>query len=142
MLPNAPGAGSPLLHRFLGIGMTGVAVVFAGMMALGFGPLLREPDGGIRLIGYVMAGLAAVEAGVALLVMKRRVPERRPSQSAQEFWSNTDTVNKILMVWFLLTGAGTLSAIAFLLSGLPAAAVVAAYIIVLFWRNGPSAFGK
>ena len=141
-MPGLPAASLPILHRSLGISMTGIAVVFAGIMAMGVGPLLREPDEGGRLIGYVMTGIALVEAAVALLVMKRRIPERRPGQSSQEFWSNAEVLNKILLVWFLLTGAGTLSAIAFLLSGLPAAAIVTAFVIAMFWMNGPVAFGR
>lgn len=141
-MPGLPAASLPILHRSLGMGMTGIAVVFTGIMAVGVGPLLREPDGGGSLIGYVMTGISLVEAAFALLLMKRRVPERRPGQSPQDFWSNTDVLNKILVVWFALTGAGTLSAIAFLLSGLPAAAIVTAFVIAMFWMNGPGAFGK
>ena len=134
-------ANAPLLHRFLGIGMTLLAAVFVGMMALGIGPLLKETEGDSSLLGYLMAGLALAIIGVARLVLKPRVPERRPGQSVQDYWSSTDTAGRIMLVWFLLEGGSILAAIAFLLTGVAAAGLVMAGGIALFWLTGPNAFG-
>ena len=134
-------ANAPLLHRFLGIGMTLLAAVFVGLLAFGIGPLLKETEGDSSLLGYMIAGLAVIIIAVARLVLKPRVPERRLGQSALEYWSSTETAGRIVLVWFLLEGGSILAAIAFLLTGLPAAGIVMAAGIALFWLTGPNAFG-
>ena len=45
-------------------------------------------------------------------------------------------------MWFLMEGAGVMSAVGFFLTGAPVSAVAIAFAIVVFWLNGPGAFGK
>jgi hypothetical protein len=131
----------PLLHRFLGIGMVVLAVVFTGMFAVGIGPLIKEP-GLERQLAWIMTGISLALGATALLVLKPRVPERRPGQSVQEYWSNVEIASKAMTTWFLLEGAGVLAAIAFLLTGLSAAGLVMAVTIAAFWMTGPNTFAK
>jgi hypothetical protein len=79
---------------------------------------------------------------IALLVFKPRVPERGPRQSVDEYWSAPDVTAKVFLVWFLMEGAGAISAVGYFLTGQPVAAAVMALAIVAFWLCGPSIFAK
>ena len=131
----------PLLHRFLGFGMFAIAGTFTGLIATGIGPLIKEP-GSEQQLAWIMTGISLAVGATALLVLKPRVPERRPGQSVQEYWSNIEIAGKAMTVWFLLEGAGMLAAIAFLLTGVSAAGLVMALTIVAFWMTGPNTFAK
>ena len=141
-MSNPQPATVPMLHRFLGIGITLLAVVFIVMTALGFAPLLATDDETTPMFGYGLSGIAIVLAVVALLVYKPRVPERRPGQTVEQFWTDADAVQTIMPVWFLLEGAATLSAIGFLMSGEPVALLTTGLAIIAFWMTGPNAFAK
>jgi hypothetical protein len=134
-------ANPTLLHRFLGIGMTLLSVVFVGMTVAGVAPLLKESEGDSDPIGYLISGIALIIIVVARVFLKPRVPPRRPGQSDQDYWTNRDSGGRILLIWFLMEGAGVLASIAFLLTGLPAAAIVMAGAIAIYWLTGPNAFG-
>lgn len=119
-----------------------LAAVFGGMMAAGIGPLLREPGDPVITLAYAMGGISIVILVAALMFVRQQVPERRPGQSVQAFWSEPAVISKVHLVWFLLEGAAMLSLIAFLLTGHVLPAVAGAACIVAFWMNGPNAFAK
>jgi hypothetical protein len=52
------------------------------------------------------------------------------------------SVRKVLLVWILLGGAGTLAATGYLVTGNPVSAIVTGLAIVAFWLCGPNAFAK
>ena len=131
----------PLLHRLLGIGMVAVAVAFVGI-GLVLGPLLGEPDEASNLVGYAMGGFALLEGIVALMFMKPRVPERRPGQSVDAYWSDQNIASRVHTVWFMVVGAGILSTVGFALTGHLLPAITMCLAIVVFWMNGPNVFAK
>jgi hypothetical protein len=142
MVPSAQGTNVPQLHKFLGLGVTSILLMFTFLTWLGIAPLLRDDGGAARTIAYATAGVAAVIAGVVLLVLKPKVPERAPGQSVAQYWAAPASAQKVLLVWFLLEGGAVLAAIGFVLSGETIAAVVAAITVVVFWMNGPHVFAK
>ena len=139
MLEGVPRVG--LVYRLLGIGLVALGTVFALLSYLGVAPLLDLPDDTNALFAYVMSAVTGVLIVVAVLVLKPGVPERRGSQSVQEYWS-TPAAQRALLVWFVLEGAGTLSLMGFLLTGETAAAVAAGVAMVAYWRVGPGVFAR
>jgi hypothetical protein len=131
----------PLLHRFLGLGLLALAAAGFVLVYLGVGPLLR-PDSLSRTLGYVFSGSAVVLAAVAFLIFKPRVPDRPSTQTVEEYWATPHVAIKILPVWFLLEGAGSLSALSYLLTGELLSAVTTFLTIGAFWLCGPNMFAK
>ena len=48
----------------------------------------------------------------------------------------------MFLVWFLMEGAGVLSAVGFFLTGVPAPVAAMVLALAVFWMNGPGTFGK
>lgn len=46
------------------------------------------------------------------------------------------------MVWFLMEGAGVISAVSYFLTSAAVSAAVMMLTLAVFWMNGPGAFGK
>jgi hypothetical protein len=133
---STPAQAVPLLHRFL---LTGL-VVLTGVLALlrwqGIAPL---PPGDSEVIGYTFAALSIVLVLISLLLFKPRIPGRKPQQSIEQYWSAPEVTQSVLVMWFLMEGAGLLAAIGFFLSGEPAPIASLAIALVVFWLNGPNA---
>ena len=126
------------LHLFLGIGL----VVTAG--ALGVTRYMTSalaPDP-TTLITYILAGVSAAMAGVALLCLKAQVPERRSGQTAAQYWADQKVAGAANLFWFILEGAGIVASVAYFLEGSPIAVMLALFCITAFWMNGPRAFDK
>ena len=138
-MPAAP-ATAPLLHQSLGIGLVMMAAVMSFLRYRGLAPTL-SPDS-ITSIAYALSGLSVVLVAVALLVIKPRVPDRRPQQSVEEYWSTREVGAKAFLVWFLMEGAGMMAAVGYLLTGQPVSVVAMGVAIAAFWLSGPSAFVK
>ena len=118
-----------------------MATVFVALGYVGIAPLL--PRGGASpVIAYAMSGVAVVLGVVALLFLKPRVPDRKPGQSVEQYWSAPEAGARVLPVWFLLEGAGMTSAIGYLLTGEPVALIVAVLAITAFWLCGPNTFDR
>jgi hypothetical protein len=131
-----------LLHRILGIGVTTVAAVFLVLTYLGIAPILREPDGFEQIVAYVLSGVAAAVVAVALLVVKPRFPDRVFGHSVEEYWSEPKVRQNVLLIWFLLEGAGILAAIGFFLTGAVVSAIAMGGAIVIYWLSGPKMLMK
>lgn len=132
---------APLLHRFLGMGLTTLAMVFVVLRYLGDAPF-ASTDSVTPVIAYTFAGFAFALLAVTLLLLKPRVPDRRTSQSIEEYWATPDVTAKVFLVWFLTKGAGVMSAVGYFLTGAPVSAMAMALAIVVFWWDGPSTFAK
>src|SRR5687768_11242544 len=102
-------ATAPLLHRSLGVGLVMLAAVIAFIRYRGLAPTL--PPDSITLILYTLSGLCVVLMAVALFVIKPRVPDRRPQQSVEEYWSTPEVGAKASLVWFLMECAGMIAAV-------------------------------
>ena len=129
----------PLLHRFLGIGLVMVATVFVTLNYVGVAPLLPR-EGASAAIAYAMSGISVVMGMVALLFLMPSVPDRKPGQSVEQFWSAPEAGAKVLPVWFLLESAGIAASTGYLLTGEPVSLIVSALAIAAFWLCGPSVF--
>jgi hypothetical protein len=136
-----PQATTPLLHRFLGIGLVILAALFFALRTLGLAPELGH-DSVTRVMAYTLSGCGAGLAAVALLVFKPRVPDRSSGQSVEQYWSTPEVSTKVVPVWFLLEGAGTLAAVGYFLTGEPVSAGATGVLIVAFWLCGPNVFAK
>src|SRR5688572_28089632 len=126
-MPTAP-ATAPLLHRCLGIGLVMMAAVMSFLRYRGLAPAL--PPDSIRLIAYALSGFSVVLVAVALVVIKPRVPDRRPQQSVEDYWSTPEVDGKAFLVWFLMEGAGMMAAVGYLLTGQPVSVVAMGLAIV------------
>lgn len=140
---SAPTQATPkLLHKFLGIGATSLAVIFLVVVFAGSGPVLQEDPGFAETMAYAMSGLAVAMAIVALLVLKPRVPQRAGGQTDAAYWSDPKNLEPIMLVWFVMEGGAILATIGFFLTGHPVVAIVMGLAIVAFWLTGPDKFGQ
>ena len=130
-----------LLYKFLRIGVSVLALVFVGLRSAGFAALMPADDF-TRIVAYVMSGITGILLIVGVFVLKPRVPARKPGQSTAEYWSTPETVKQIMLVWFLIEGAGVFSAVSFLMTGHAAAGATMVLAIVVFWIVGPDTFEK
>ena len=73
--------------------MVGLAVAFLGIMLV-LGPLLGERNESSNLMGYGISAIALLVAIVALMLVKPQVPERRPGQSVDAYWSDQSVRQK------------------------------------------------
>ena len=130
-----------MLHRFLGIGLVILLVTAAVMKTVGKVPLL-PPDDVTRTIAYIFSGISAALVLFALFVFKPAVPERRPGETTETYWTTQATVMKIMRVWFVLEGAGVMSIVGFFMTGHLIVLIAAAASVSIFWRCGPVAFAR
>ena len=134
---STPTQAVPLLHRFLLAGLAVLTGVFAFLRSRGIAPL-PPGDSETTVIGYTFAALSIVLLVISLLLFKPRIPRRKPQQTIEQYWSSPDTQH-VLVMWFLMEGAGLLSAIGFFISGELAPIATLAIALVVFWMNGPNA---
>src|SRR5687767_334039 len=138
-MPTTAATAQPL-HRSLGIGLVMMAAVMSFLRYRGLAPAL--PPDNIRLIAYALSGFSVVLVAVAVVVIKPRVPDRRPQQSVEDYWSTPEVGAKAFLVWFLMEGAGIMAAVGYLLTGQSVAVAAMGLAIVAFWLCGPNAIAK
>jgi hypothetical protein len=127
------------LHRLLGAGVSALAAVFLGMTYFGAAPLL--PAGTAPLAARYGPGAASLAILlIALFVFKPRVPDRLSTQTIDEFWASPEVGAKVVLLWFLLEGAGILAAVGYLLTGEPLPALAMALAVGAYWWCRPSLF--
>jgi FtsH-binding integral membrane protein len=143
MAPSQPPAptGAPLLHRFLGFGL--VLIAIAAIVAKNAGFVSTPPTSdATRVLSYAFAAIAVMLVVVAFLFLKPRVPERRPEQSVQAYWSTPEIAAKALMVWFVLEGGAMMGVLGYFVTGEMLAAGAALFGIAAFWLCGPNVFAR
>ena len=131
----------PLLHRFRGIGLVLVAMVFLVLRSLGIPHILESSDSA-SVVAYALAGAGAVLVAIALLVFKPRVPDRQPGQSVEAYWKTPEVAAMALRVWFLLEGGALMAAMGYFMTGQPGAAAAMVAAVAVFWLFGPNVFAK
>jgi hypothetical protein len=136
-----PASGLARLHQFLGIGLIAIAAVFLLLRYVGIAPIMRPADQQ-PAFAYVFGGIGIALLLYGLLVVKPRAPARDPTQSVDQFWSTPANAAKVLRVWFVLEGAGMLSAVGFLMTGSTFAGIVMVVAIGAYWMCGPTMFAK
>lgn len=124
-----------VLHRLLIAMVVGLAVIFGVLAAVGVAPLLPRGDGGgADVVAYLFAAIPVVMLVLVFVVMAPRVPRRRPGQSLEVYWADTDSGPRLLIVWFLCDGAAIVGLVGFLLtSNLAPALAAAVAILTLAW---------
>jgi hypothetical protein len=131
----------PIIHRFLGIGLTVAAAAFFGLRYRGFAPL-SATDSATPVIAYTLSGVAVVLVAVALFVLKPRAPARLPGQSVEEYWSTAAVSERVGPVWFILEAAGMIASVGYFLTGEPTSAGAVLVAIATYWLYGPSVFAN
>jgi hypothetical protein len=124
----------------LGIGLVGLAAACFLLRYLGIAPLGH--DGVTSMIAYTPSAIGIVLAMVALFVFKPRVPHRSSELSVEQYWSKPEVARGVPLIWFLLEGAGALTAVGYFLTGEPVSAIAAGLTILAYWLCGPSVFVK
>lgn len=136
---SAPAAVATL-HRILGIGLLGGVAVFVGLRYFGIGAI---PDGSTsRTVAYALAGIALVLTGIAVFILRPRVPSRSPVEPVDQFWARPEVATKMVQIWFYLEGAGTLAAAGYLFTGDLVTAIAAGLAIAAYWWSGPHLFAR
>jgi hypothetical protein len=131
----------PLLHPFLGIGLVVLAAECLILRNLGIVPVLGH-DGVTLVMTYTLSAIDVGLAVVALFVFKPRVPDRASGQSVEQYWATPEVGAKVLPVWILLEGAGTVGAVAYCLAAEPVSGIATGLTIAAFWLYGPNVFAK
>ena len=131
-----------LLHRFLGMGVTLLALVFLGMNYLGRAPLLSPDDEFSVTLAYMLSAIAVVVVAIALGVRKPKVPERRPGESVEAYWKRPEVGAAAFSVWFLMEAAAVLTTVGYVLTGHPVVLLVMGLAIAAYWMTGPNALAK
>jgi hypothetical protein len=123
----------------LGAGLVVLAAAFLAITRLGSAPL-RPLDDFTPYIVYASAGFAIALMAVVFAVFKPRVPARSAGQPIAEYWALPDVGAAVVLVWFLLEGAGVIATIGYGLTGQTISALVMGLTIVTYWLCGPSQF--
>ena len=140
--PQGPAAANvPLMHRFLGFGLFAIATAAVAVKSLG--AVSTPPRGDFtQMLAFVFSGITVVMALVAFLVLKPRVPERKPGQTVDAYWSTPEVAAKAMLVWFLLEGGAIMGVLGYFLTGEVVAAGAALFGVAAFWLCGPNVFAK
>ena len=133
-------ASAPILHRFLGIGATALAVVMV-FLRTRVEPRASD-DQFTAVMGYGSASISLAMVVVAVLVLTRRVPERQLSQRVEDYWMTPAVLASVNLVWFMSEGAAITATIGYFLTGHLAPAAMMVVAICTFWWLGPKTFAK
>jgi hypothetical protein len=128
---------APILHRSLLTGLLMLSVVMVVFKSAGMGPQFAGEGG---MLAYTLSALSFVLVGVAVLLLKPRVPGRGPRQPVEEYWPSV--TGKVLPVWFVMEAAGMSAIVGYFLTGHTITAVAIGVSIGAFIWCGPNAFAK
>jgi hypothetical protein len=118
-----------VLHAALVAGVAVIGLTFALLERLN-GPFLPTASA----IGTAFAAAGGVLVVAAFLLLRPRIPECRPDQSPDAYWSDVQTRTAALLTWVGLEGAGVVAAVGYLLTGRTAPAAVAVLALAtLVW---------
>ena len=130
-------ASGPILYRYLGIGLTLIAVVFlVGRM---FQPAPVRDD---STVPFALAGVSLAMLAFAQLVLRPRVPPRGPGQTVEAYWASTPINLQVFRVWFITEGAGIIAGAGYWVTGHAITAAMMAVAVAVYWLTGPNVFAK
>ncbi|HET9368936.1 MAG TPA: hypothetical protein VFO19_01765 [Vicinamibacterales bacterium] len=119
------------------------ALALGQLMLAGVLEFVRRQTGvlidDLPAIGLWMAGLSAMTIAVAALVLRPRVPRREPNVAAPVFW-NQHSMNRVIQLWVVLEGATVFALVAYFLTGVVPAILVAAAGVLIFAFVRPAYF--
>jgi hypothetical protein len=115
-----------------------VAAAFIVVTYLRKAPVLADDTAPLVRFGPAFVSVAMM--AVALLGIKRRVPDRMATQAIDAYWSDQQVGTRVALVWFLLEGAGTLAGVGYLLTGESVSALAMIVAISFYWWCRPALF--
>jgi hypothetical protein len=119
------------------------ALALGQLMLAGVLEFVRRQTGvlidDLPAIGLWMAALSAMTIAVAALVLRPRVPRREPNVASPVFW-NQQSMNRVIQLWVVLEGATVFALVAYFLTGVVPAILVAAAGVLLFALVRPAYF--
>lgn len=124
-----------IIHIALVLGLVLIAGTFFVLrqrtgLTLAFGPFL----------GVLLAAIALVNLTLALGFLAPRLPRRPADQSPDDYWTRTETRGAAIILWVLVEGAGLLSWVGYLLTGVWAPAAVGVLAVASLVLLGPARF--
>jgi hypothetical protein len=131
-----------MLHRFLGVGLIGLAAVFVVLELRGVAPMLPPDVEARRVIALVLAGLSFAVMAVGLFVVQPKVPRRRTGVSIEQYWSMPQVAQRMFMLWFVLEGAAIVALVGYVMTADRVVGAAAAVAIGMFWLNRPARFSE
>ena len=123
------------MQRIIHIGLWWLVLVGAMFFLLLWvkGPLIG-PSG----IGFAVAVAALALLGLALAVLRGKVPARRFDQSTDDYWSTNEARGPSIFLWAAIDAAGLLAWMGYVMTGQIAPAAVALLSIVALAALRPS----
>ncbi len=125
-----------LIHMVLVLGTTLSGVVFVVVRRVTPPPALAQAS----VIGIVLAVSAIGMVGVALTVLRPRVPQQAPEQSIDDYWGDATVRMTAMTLWAVVEGASLLGAVGYLLTGATAPGLALALGVVTLLSLRPSRF--
>src|SRR2546422_380016 len=118
------GCGSaPRVVRILHIALI-VGLVLSGATLYLVRRVLQRPSvEDAPVLTLVLAAVAIVLLVLAVGALRPRVPERRPRQDPNAYWSEAGTRGAAIVLWAAIEGAGLVAAVGYFLTGGTAPAV-------------------
>jgi hypothetical protein len=110
-----------LLHGAMTSGALLALVVFSILHAKNAASQTNVPN-----LGLALAAASLAMLGVAVAVLRGKVPSRASDESADLFWSRAEARAAALVLWAALEGGTLVALVGFLTSGFIADVVVAA----------------
>ena len=125
-----------LIHMALVLGTTLCGVVFVVVRRVTPPPALAEAS----VIGIVLAVSGIAMLGVALTVLRPRVPQQAPEQSIDGYWGDATVRTTVITLWAVVEGASLLGAVGYLLTGATPPGLAFALGVVTLLSLRPSRF--
>jgi hypothetical protein len=127
-----------LMHAALTLGPVLAAVVFTIVRRAS--PLPALPQGSVISLALAVAAIGLI--AVALAVLRPRIPEQTPEQSADAFWGDGGIRFRALTMWAVIEGATLCAAMGYLLTGATAPALALVLGIITLWTLRPARFER
>jgi len=102
-----------VLHSALLVGLAGAGTMLA--LIRRFNQPVSLPQ--TRLIGIAVGALAVLFLAFARIVLRPKIPPRRPDQSVDAYWSEVSIRGTAIALWAIVEGAGFLAAMGYFLTG-------------------------
>jgi hypothetical protein len=123
-----------IIHAALLAGCTGAGIVLSIVRV----KVPLPPFTGAPILGYAMSGVALLILAVAALGVRPRVPERRPDQTAEAFWSVPATRLTLIFLWAGVEGAGIIGWVGYFVTGSLAGAVTGVIALLTLYAFRPA----
>ena len=130
--PHAAARGLRIIHLGLVVGLALVGLVFFAVLRMN--GALAAPRG----LGFVLAAVALAILGLAVTVLRGKIPTRRFDQSADDYWSTNEARGPSIVLWAAVDAAGLLAWMGYVMSGHIAPALVGLLSILALVLLRPS----